>query len=93
MIDPLGPEMDLTDRRRAPPAGRSSFLQNQAPEYFHLNDLRSLYRKILPFLHRLIQAMISTLILCIAVWEPTWRYHTMMALLMTAMALPVCKPT
>jgi hypothetical protein len=42
-------------------------MQNQAPVYFHLNDLRSLYRKIVPFLHRLIQAMISTLYRCVGI--------------------------
>jgi hypothetical protein len=34
-----------------------SFVQNQAPGYVHLNDLRSLYWKIVPFLHRLIQLL------------------------------------
>eukprot|EP01043_Picozoa_sp_COSAG02_P030137 COSAG02_NODE_1910_length_10418_cov_44.653552_12_plen_86_part_00 len=35
-------------------------MQNQAPGYFHLNDLRSLYWKIVPFLRGLIQLVIST---------------------------------
>ena len=36
---------------------RLSLMQNQAPGYFHLHHLRSLYWKILPFLHRLIHLM------------------------------------
>eukprot|EP01043_Picozoa_sp_COSAG02_P030674 COSAG02_NODE_1972_length_10217_cov_140.461653_1_plen_85_part_10 len=46
-------------------------MQNQAPGYFHLNYLRSLYWKIVPFLHRLIhiQLMFSTrrTVLCVRI--------------------------
>ncbi len=35
-------------------------MQSQAPGYFNFNDFRSLYWKILPILHRLIQLVIST---------------------------------
>ena len=35
-------------------------MQNQAPGYFHFNILRGLYWKMVPFLHRWIQPMIST---------------------------------
>ena len=40
--------------------GRSESTQNQAPGYFHFNILRGLYWKIVPFLHRWIQPVIST---------------------------------
>eukprot|EP01043_Picozoa_sp_COSAG02_P043505 COSAG02_NODE_3794_length_6218_cov_8.112273_2_plen_167_part_00 len=52
-------------QRRIP--ARFSFMQNQAPRYFHLHDLRSLYWVILPFHHRLIQRMISTRSRCVRI--------------------------
>ena len=41
-------------------SGRSSSMQNQAPGYFDFNILRGLYWKIVPFLQRWIQPVIST---------------------------------